>query len=111
MAKAPPTPVIIRYEGKGRAERRDWRLYDLVAVFPANVGTNDPRTMSCYSIDEQHVTCQARYVGLKTKPATPTQTEAMLAHLRHIGYDNLLVIQHANRWHARARREQLKAKK
>lgn len=104
-------PVIIRYEGAGRANRRDWHLNNIVAFFPTEPGTNDPYTMSCYSSIGQHSTCVSYYIGRKTKPATPAQVRAMLAELRrHPGYKDikLRVIKRVSPTHVKQRREALK---
>lgn len=87
-----PLPVIIRYEGKGRADRPDWRLSDIVAVFPTEPGEG-ARDMACYSSVGQHSTCAAGYIG------------------RNAGYANLRIVSRASAEHARARRTQLKERK
>lgn len=105
-------PVIIRYEGKGRAERSDWHLSDLLAVFPDEAGdVDDPRSMGCYSSIGQHSTCVAGYIGAKTKPATPAQVAAMLNHLRRIGYRSLRAISRASSHHSKARKRQLRGER
>lgn len=99
-------PVILRVEGrrtKAPADRRD-----LLAVFPTEVGTNDPRTMVCYSTIGQHGACIAGYIGEKTRPATEEEQARMLRELRAVGYENLRVVSRASSAHAKARREQLR---
>jgi len=103
-------PVIIRYEGKGRATRPDWDLSDIVAVFPTEPGDSDIRSMTCYSSIGQHGSCDSHYVGKRTKKATPEQVKAMLDELRRVGYTNLRVILRASSHHHRARRRVLGGK-
>lgn len=105
--KEKPLPVIIRYEGPGRASSPDVRFSDIVAVFPTLLGeSNDPRTMECYSTMGQHSTCHAGYIGSKTKPATPEQVQKMLHHLRGLGYENLKAVSRASSHHAAERRRE-----
>lgn len=108
MPKQKPLPVIIRYEGKGKADRKDWHVSDLVAFFPTEPGSDDPRYMSCYATVGQHSAAMAGYIGRATKPATGTQIAAMMLELRAVGYDNLHLVSRASPSHAQARREALK---
>lgn len=109
MPKEKPLPVIIRYEGKGKADRKDWHVRDLIAVFPTEAGDSlDWRVMAAFSVRDGHVTAGANYVGRRTKPATGTQIAAMMLELRAAGYKNLHLVSRASPAHARARREVLK---
>ena len=81
-------PVLVRFEGKGQPNKPDWHLADLVAIFPTVPGSNDPSTMQCYSVIGEHSICRAGYAGSNTKPATPAQVAAMVAHLKKLkGYE------------------------
>src|SRR3990167_936574 len=97
-AKAKKLPVIIRYEGEGSG--KDWRLGDVIAIFPSEVGTNDTSTMNCYSTMDGHSSCGTGYIGSRTKPATPAMVEAMLRVLHNVGYKNLKVVKRASSHHA-----------
>jgi hypothetical protein len=110
MAKTKPLPVIVRYEGPGKATRKGWYVSDLVAFFPTEPGDNDARTIMCYSTIGQHSSAVAGYIGRKTQPATETQIAAMMVELHAIGYKNLHVIKRASPTHAQVRREALKIK-
>ena len=99
-------PVVVRYEGKGRATRPDWHLSDLVAIFPTEPGTNDPWSMTCYSTVGEHSSCHTSYM-LATKPATKEQVQAMLQVLKGRGYENLKVVSRVTKHHLKARKQQL----
>jgi transketolase len=104
----PVTPVVIRYEGPGKAAREDWHLSQIVAVFPAEAAdTRDPSMMSCYSTIGQHSSAAAGYIGKRTKPATPAQVKAMVKELHKVGYRKLRVVSRASASHAKVRRQQL----
>jgi hypothetical protein len=105
----PDLPVIIRYEDRGRADKRDWHLSEILAVFPTQLGDSHKSSMACYSSIGQHSSCAAGYIGRKTKPATPKQVKAMLAHLRGIGYRDagLRVVSRASVAHRKVRCAQL----
>lgn len=103
-------PVVIRYEGKGKATRHDWHLHDIVAIFPGEPGDYRVSTMSCYCPMGGHATCASNYAS-RTKPATPKQVRAMLAELRRIGYKNLRVISRATPSHWEMRRKALEEMK
>lgn len=94
----PDFPVIIRAED----------VIQVCAFFPTEPGTNDPRTMGCYSLREGHSTAVAGYIGRKTKPATSAQITTMLKELDRIGYTkdyNLRVVSRVSSHHTRERRE------
>lgn len=92
-----PLPVVIRYEGEGRADRPDWSRGDILAVFPSLPGTNDPATMESYNLLGSHNSCHDDYVRERTKPATPEQVRAALQGLRNAGYKHLRVLQRISR--------------
>jgi hypothetical protein len=96
-------PVIIRYEGKGKATRANWHMSDLIAIFPTIPG-NDAHTMQCYSTVGEHSVCTANYAGTRTKPATNEQITAMLKVLKARGYDNVRVVSRASSHHFAERR-------
>ena len=98
------TPVIIRVQkGKGKGDH----LYDLEAIFPSIVGTNNPNTMTCYCALGQHSSCSSDYAGRMTRPANAEQTRRMLAELRRVGYTDLKVVSRPSSHHAAERRRQI----
>lgn len=99
-------PVVIRFEGKGKATRKDWRLSEIVAIFPSEPGTYAVNTMTCYSPVGGHGSCASNYAS-RTKPATREQVRAMLAELRRIGYKRVRVISRATPSHWEMRRKAL----
>lgn len=116
-AKKVEIPVMIRAEKK-RAhplEKGLAHIDDLVAIFPDQVGTDDPRTMTCYQRVGEHGSCSSSYAGARTRPAKPGEVRKMLALLRRVGYGKgtsdspaLRVVARPSAHHARARREQVK---
>jgi hypothetical protein len=108
MSRKPKSlPVIIRYEGEGRATRPDWHLSDVIAFFPTHPGSNTEQSMSCYSSVGQHSSCGMEYISGGTKPATPEQVKAMLKELHGRGYDNLKVVSRASSHHRAERKRAL----
>jgi hypothetical protein len=61
------------------------------ALFPTIPGTLDPTTCSCYQHIGQH--CAAYYAGciLTSRPATDAEAADLLAELRTIGYNPMVV--------------------
>ncbi len=101
-------PVMIRVEGKRKPASA--HLNDIVAIFPAEAGTDDPSTCLCYAHVGQHGACSSDYAGRKTRPATPDEIERMLRELVATGYkrEELHVVARSSSHHAKARREQCK---
>jgi len=66
-----------------RADKRDG---EIIAIFPASAGTNDPYTCSCYVHMGQHGSASLDYVRQRTRPATPTEYRDLKRELRSIGY-------------------------
>jgi hypothetical protein len=58
---------------------RKWRNADdligdgVIALFPYELGTNDPRTCECYEHVGQHGDANLAYVISATRPATPEE--------------------------------------
>lgn len=78
---------------------------ELIAIFPAELGTNDPQTCSCYAHVGQHSSCDSAILGIGTAAisgahstifsqgtmlAIPGVTD-LISELQSIGY-NLLII-------------------
>jgi hypothetical protein len=101
-------PVMIRVVGK--STKAPATIYDLIAIFPSEVGTNDPNTMTCYVRVGQHGTCWSDYAGRKTRRATAAEVCTMLDELEHAGYkrDELHVVLRPSPHHAAARRAQVR---
>jgi len=106
--KSESIPVIIRVEGDSRRSKQTAHRDDVVAFFPTEPGTYDPRTMSCYSHAGQHSTCEVGYIGSETRKASRSEVAMMLKELRAVGYRNLKVVARASSQHARARRAALR---
>lgn len=54
---------------------------DILAVFPYEVGTSHPETMTCYAHVGQHSSASQAYVLYCTKPAKPEEYESLKAEL------------------------------
>ncbi len=80
------TPVIFRKwsesEGGG-----------IIALFPTDLGTNDPYTSSSYARVGQHGSANPVGVIEITTAATPSEYAALLEELKNLGYDDLKVYQ------------------
>ncbi len=85
------TPVIFR-KWKPRKEFGE-EGGDIIALFPADVGTMDPYTCSSYEQIGQHGSADPVGVMRATKPATPGEYADLLAELKRIGYDDLRIYQ------------------
>lgn len=103
MQKVEKLPVIIRVEAEGRRLKSHAPLNDIIAVFPTQLGKNDPRSMSCYSTMGGHGSCVAGYIGAKTRPATKEEQYRMFKELWKIGYRNLKVVSRASAGHYKIR--------
>ena len=73
------TPVIFR----------KWHNGDIIALFPAMPGTNDPCTCGSYEHVGQHGAAFPDTVITVTTPAKPQEYAELLSELRAIGYDTL----------------------
>ena len=80
------TPVIFRKWPKSEGE-------GIIALFPTELGTNDPYTSSSYETVGQHGSADPVDVIQRTKAAKPDEYATLLAELQSIGYDNLRVYQ------------------
>ncbi len=69
-------PVIFKIETNPRS---------VLAVFPAEPGTNSPYTCSCYAHMGQHATCDESYAA-SLKPAKPGEYADLKRELERIGY-------------------------
>lgn len=58
----------------------------VLAVFPFELGTNSPSTMSAYAHIGQHSSADHTYVVNGTRPATEHEYRALAAELTRIGY-------------------------
>lgn len=84
------TPVIFR-KWKPRREF-DEEGGDIIALFPTELGTNDPYTSSSYEHVGQHGSADPGEVMKATVPATPTEYADLKAELEGIGYDDLKIV-------------------
>lgn len=107
MGKTQTIPVIFR------ADTEDGRLW-VTAVFPTELGTNDPNTFTIYQHIGQHGSATREWYS-RTRRATPAEYAPLLKELRGIygrsvngdGVYVLRVVQRMTRAHDRRRREQL----
>ena len=62
---------------------------EVTAVFPYQLGTDDPTTMGCYATIGQHGTCSEQWVlGKNNRRATPKEYKALYDELTNmVGYD------------------------
>lgn len=71
-------------------ERVIFRKYkdsgDIVAIFPRQLGTNDPHTCACYEHVGQHGSCDPWHMLRLTKAAKPPEFAALKSELESIGY-------------------------
>lgn len=82
------TPVIFR-KWKPRKEF-DEEGGDIIALFPADPGTNDPYTCSSYEHIGQHGSADPQGVMQATVPAKPSEYADLKAELEGIGYADLV---------------------
>jgi len=85
------TPVIFR-KWKPRPEYAE-EGGDIIALFPTELGTNDPYTCSSYQHVGQHGSAEPLGVIQGTKLAKPSEYADLLKELKGIGYDDLKVYQ------------------
>lgn len=85
------TPVIFR-KWKPRKEFGE-EGGDVIALFPTELGTNDPYTCSSYEHIGQHGSADPVGVMQNTVPAKPSEYADLMTELESIGYDNLKVAQ------------------
>jgi len=97
MKKEPLTRVIFRVDRK---------CDEVVALFPANCGTHDPLTCSCYAHVGQHSHATVNYVQA-SRLAKPSKYRDLAAELRRIGY-RLKIVKRFTKADRKAREEQLK---
>jgi len=86
----PPTIVIFRCD---RVKRPD--IDNITAVFPEHAEGDG--TWSCYVRLGQHASCSYDWYR-RTRAATPAEYADLLAELKQIGYDNLVI---RKRWPVR----------
>jgi hypothetical protein len=77
MKTEPKTKVVFRVA-------RD-KSREVVALFPALAGTNDPWTCSCYVFCGQHSSASVDYVHA-SRLAKPAEYRDLARELRRIGY-------------------------
>ncbi|KKK66118.1 hypothetical protein LCGC14_2967330 [marine sediment metagenome] len=65
----------------------------IIAIFPTELGTDDPHTSSMYEHVGQHGAGDTRDVVQRTKRATPSEYASLLKELHKIGYRGLVVVQ------------------
>ncbi len=94
------TPVIFRKwpESEGG---------DVIAIFPTELGTNDPYTSSSYEHVGQHGSADPVGLIQRTKPAKSSEYTDLLSELEGIGYDDLKVVQKLSPDYLRIRRKKL----
>lgn len=80
------TPVIFRKWPKSEGE-------GIIALFPTELGTNDPYTSSSYEAVGQHGSADPAGLIQRTKAAKPDEYADLLVELQSIGYDDLKVYQ------------------
>ncbi len=80
------TPVLFRKWPKSEGG-------DIIALFPTELGTNDPYTSSSYEHVGQHGSADPIGVIQRTKAAKPEEYADLLAELKNIGYSDLKVYQ------------------
>lgn len=83
------TPVIFRKwyrkeDGAGEGN-------DIIALFPTELGTNDPYTCFSYEHIGQHGSAEPIGIIQRTKAAKPAEYADLLAELKGVGYDDLKV--------------------
>ena len=80
------TPVIFRKWPKREGG-------DVIALFPTLVGDMSPYTCMSYEHVGQHGGADPQEVVWATKPAKPAEYADLMAELKSIGYDDLVVYQ------------------
>jgi len=78
------TPVIFRKWPKKEGG-------DVIALFPTLVGNMDPYTCMSYMQLGQHSSADPQEVVQATEPAKPAEYADLLAELKSVGYDDLVV--------------------
>jgi len=73
------TPVLFRKEGKKDDQ-------NILAVFPAQTGTNDPDTCGCYAHIGQHSSMDVAFYH-ETKPSKPSEYKDLKIELESFGYN------------------------
>jgi len=89
MPKKSETPVIFR-KWKPRREFGE-EGGDIIALFPADLGTNDPYTCSSYMHQGQHSSADPWLVMQDTVPAKPEEYADLQRELEQVGYDDLRI--------------------
>lgn len=84
MSKETPVKVIFRKFKDG----------DIIALFPALAGSNNPITCASYMHIGQHGEAVAGTLGT---PATPEEYADLLAELGRVGYKNLRIVKKCTR--------------
>jgi hypothetical protein len=85
---------------------RKFKEGDIIAMFPAEPGTNDIGTCMSYQHIGQHGNCQTDIISV-TKLATDEERADLKAELESIGY-NLREMKKITKYHFRKRQEELK---
>lgn len=95
------TPVLFRIPRNKALASID----GVTAIFPAELGTYDPRTMTCYAQVGQHGACELGPWYYRTRNATPAEYAALRRELesRPYGY-RLKIVKRITRKHFAARR-------
>lgn len=99
--------------GKSDSELTDviFRKYpdggDIIAIFPAQLGTYDAYTCGSYQHVGQHGACEPMGVIRGTDPATPSEYKALAAELTQLGYKLRVVKRYSSRY-LRIRQSELK---
>lgn len=69
----------------------------ILAVFSFSFRLNDGRnlcnggTFDCYAHAGQHCTCDLDYIKESTTPASRSESAALLAELKSVGYDPIVI--------------------
>lgn len=109
------TPVIFRMPLKERVRdtvtgKMYWHQDGVIALFPAELGTDDPYTCSSYVHVGQHGSADPHYVINKTRAATPVEYADLKRELESEPYGyRLKVYQKLQRTFLKARQDQARA--
>lgn len=77
-----------------------------IAIFPREPGSYDPHTMTVYTHVGQHGIGSEPWAR-DAKPASPEQYAGLLAELRRLGYDDLVIRRRMTQQDRAARRAEL----
>lgn len=90
------TPVVFRKFDDGA----------VIAIFPQELGTNNPYTCGSYMQVGQHGSCDPSIVQITTL-ATPEEYAPLLRELQAIGYDDLIIRKRITRYDLEYRKDLL----